>query len=138
MAAKPRTRQKHARVVLSMPRPWIEMAHQLGMMTAQSQTGYMRDALIRQMMEDWQTTPGRGFTLRTGTTVFKISSGVFSPVASSLGGERVWPIENVGYLPASLGGGLAFRCDVVPVGTKTGLQAADVIIARDRFGSPVT
>ena len=131
-------RQPTIRVTLAMPKAWAQMADQLSLLTSQSRGRYCLDALIRQMMADWATTPGRGFWLRPATIVYRKDGEVFVPVATSLGGERVWPLENIGTLPASLGGGLAFRADIVPVGMTTGLQMADAIVPRDRFGGPAT
>ena len=124
------------RVSLYMPKAWTELADQLAMMTDQSRTSYLKDALIRQMMTDWALVPGRGFWLRPHTPVFRLDDGVFRPVARSMGGERVWPLEQVGRFPAALGGELAFRVDVIAV-AEQGLTMTDVIVGRDRFGGTV-
>lgn len=129
-------RRDKVRVNLYMPKAWAEMADQLALMTGQSRLAYLKDALIRQMMEDWALVPGRGFWLRPNTPVYKLDDGVFRPVARSMGGERVWPLEQVGRFPAALGGELAFRVDVVNVGTDQGLTMTDVVVGRDRFGGP--
>lgn len=119
-----------------MPRAWMDMADQLAMLTDQTRAAYCRDALIRQMMADWETTPGRGFWLRPQQPVYQRTNKGFVVVASTLGGERCWPIENLSYLPKSLGGDLAFRCDIVPVGMKQGLTMSDAVVARSSFGGP--
>ena len=134
----PRARRPHARVDLRIPQAWMQMADQLALMTDQSRTAYIRDALIRQMTTDWQLTPGRGFWVRPNSAVFRRDDRGFRQVATTLGGERIWPIENLGQLPASLGGGLAFRCDVVPVGMAEGLTMTDAIVRREDFGGPVS
>lgn len=127
----------HVRLEFKVPRAWVNMADQLAMMTGVSRAAYIRDALIRQMMEDWSIAPGRGFWLRPNAPVYRQTDrGTYEQIATTLGGERCWPIENMGYLPASLGGSIAFRADIMPVGTKQGLTMSDAIVARDSMGGP--
>lgn len=130
-------REPQARFTVKLPKAWLAMADQLALMTSQSRTAYVRDALIRQMMADWAVAPGRGFWMRPNVPVYRRDGDRFHQIATTLGGERCWPIENVGNLPAPLGSGLAFRCDIVPVGMAQGLTLADAIVPRSGFGGPV-
>jgi hypothetical protein len=121
---------------LKLPNAWLKMADQLALITDQTRSAYLREALIRQMMEDWALTPGRGFWVRPNVPVYKVEDGRYTQIATTLGGERIWPLQNMGYLPASAGGALLFRCDILPVGSKSGLTMSDAIVPRDGFGGP--
>jgi hypothetical protein len=136
MPRKPANHTPMARVDLKLPKAWLAMADQLAIITEQTRAAYLRDAVIRQMTTDWNTTPGRGFWLRPNVPVYRRDGGGFKQVAATLGGERCWPIENLGQAPASMPTGLLFRVDIVPVGT-TGLTLTDAIVPRSGFGGPV-
>jgi hypothetical protein len=117
-----------------MPTPWVEMADQLATILGISRNAYLREALQRQMMEDWTTNPGRGLVLNHGARVFKETNGVFRQVAKGLGGERFFIEANIGRLPAPLGGVIAVRGHVVPIGLRSGLLLDNAIVDRSDLG----
>lgn len=106
----------------------------------QSMAEYIRRAIEHQYLEDMKQFPNVRVRVRPDAQVYRTEGTgrnmIFFPIARTIGGERVYVIETIGFLPKSFKGESAVRCDTsVDVG-QTGFEGKGVILATsDLLGS---
>lgn len=96
---------------------------------------WIRRAIENQYLHDMQQFPNVKLRARPDSQVFRTEGEgedlLFFPIAKTIGNERVFIIQSIGYLPQALGGKMAVRVDTLVDAGEQGFEGRGVVIASD-------